>query len=379
MPLTMETHYSAVTKLVGCKRVVFFGDVHLLHGRVPTSHIANSLVKLITELKNTADAIYIVGDLFDDSKHLRSDDTHDALDFIAWLLKWCKETDTALRILEGTHSHDHGQSKFVPRINKAIGADVMYLSGIGIHHDPVLDMTVGWVQDDYNTKATETEQEMAELMKTRGIDKVDFFVMHGCFHFQLPVFSEKSFNESFWVKRAKRAIFIGHDHRPKLNGIIRVTGSPERLAMGEEEEKGITIADFTDEHTRLYFRVNTDACMQLTVRAMDDYDAHYQACLAALKRIDESPVPEVGRLKIEYAFDSPIAEHIARWKKEYIFNIKGDKLRDPKVEKLLVEAFSHTSEVETIDPDNVQSIILAEMAELEYDPNIVSEIIESVR
>ncbi|ANZ50219.1 putative nuclease SbcCD D subunit [Erwinia phage vB_EamM_Phobos] len=375
----METHYSPVAKVVGCKRVVFFGDVHLLHPRVPTWHIATNLKKLISELKNTADAIYIVGDLFDDSKHLRSDETHEALEFASWLLAWCKSTNTALRILEGTPSHDHSQSKVIPRLNIAIGADVLYLDGIGIHQDPVLDMTVGWVQDEYKTKAKETEQEMAELMKTRGIDKVDFFVMHGCFHFQLPVFSEKSFNESFWVKRAKRAIFIGHDHRPKLNGIIRVTGSPERLSMGEEEEKGINIADFSDEHTRLYFRVNTDACMQLTVRAQDNYDAHYKACLDALKRIDESPVPHVGRLKIEYGFDSPIAEHITRWKKEYIFNIKGDKLPDPKVEKLLVEAFSHKSDVEDISKDNVQAIMLAEMAQLDYDPRIVSQIINAVQ
>lgn len=379
MTLTMETTYSPVAQMVGAKRVVYFGDVHLLHPRVPTWHIANSLQKLLSELKNTADAIYIVGDLFDDSKHLRTEDAHDALEFIGWLLAWCKETNTALRILEGTPSHDHGQSKFIPRLNKAIGADVVYLEGCGIYHDPVLDMVIGYVEDEYRTKASETEQEMAELMKTRGIDMVDAFVMHGCFHFQLPVFSERSFNESFWSKRAKRAIFIGHDHRPKLFKNIRVTGSPERLSMNEEEEKGITIADFTESHTRLSFRVNTDACMQLTVRAQDSYDAHYQACIDALKRIDESPVPQVGRLKIEYAFDSPISEHIARWKKEYIFNIKGDKLPDPKVEKLLVDAFSHTTEVEKIGPENVQAVLLAEMAELEYNPSIVSEIIDAVR
>lgn len=378
MLLTMEKVFSPVAKAVGAKRVLVLSDIHLLHTRVPTWHIAENLKAILLSYGNTIDALLIAGDLFDDSKALRQDDTQDAISFISWLLLWAKTSKTAIRVIEGTPSHDHGQSKTLVSANEAVGVDILYLDGIGIYYDAVLEMTIGWVQDEYKPKASETEREMAELMRTRGIDKVDAFIMHGCFHFQLPVFSERSFNEEFWTSRCNRVIFIGHDHKPKLNGIIRVTGSPDRLSMNEEEDKGATVADFYPDATKLYFHVNQNACLQVTVPAMDDYDAHYKACLDAINRILDHPTMAIARLRIEHSKTSPIVENIAQWKKQYIFNIKGSKLADPKEDRRLFEAFEETQVFESISSANIEDIILAEMQGLEFNDDVVKDIIRTI-
>lgn len=379
MLLTMEKVYSPVAKVVGTKRVLAISDIHLMHARVPTANIAENLKAILLPYGNTIDALIIAGDLFDDSKALRQAEAQDAIAFISWLLDWAKTTKTSIRVIEGTPSHDHGQSKTLVATNESVGADVVYLDGIGIYYDSVLEMTIGWVQDEYKPKASETEREMAELMRTRGIDKVDMFIMHGCFHFQLPVFSERSFNEDFWTSRCERVIFIGHDHKPKLNGIIRVTGSPDRLSMNEEEEKGVTCADFYPDATKLFFHVNVNACLQITVPANDDYDAHYKACLTAINRILDHRTMAIARLRIEHSKTSPIIENISQWKKQYIFNIKGSKLADPKEDRRLFEAFEDSVPVGNISDKNVETLILAEMLGGEFDEDVVKDIINVVK
>jgi len=378
--------FRPIAKAASLTRMLVFSDVHLLHRRVPTWHMVTYLRDMIEACGNTVDAIYIAGDLFDDSRYLRQSDSQESVGFVTWLLSWCKSTNTALRILEGTPSHDHGQSKIVETLNLAIGAECLYLDKIGIFYDEVIKATVGWVQDEYKANgadsinAAATEQEMAELMATRCLSQVDYFFMHGCFKFQLPMIdSPRSFDEAFWLSRVRHGIYIGHDHRRKTLDKITVTGSTDRLTVGEEEPKGMTIVDFNDTLSRNWFYENPYACPQRKVRHHDDQDAHYEACIDALRYIDEHPASQIGWLEIEYQAGSPIAGHIARWKKQYSFHIEGSKVATPEEQELLTQAFSNeASVVEAITPENTERILLEEMAGMKYNPTIVAEIIRKV-
>ncbi|QVW55178.1 hypothetical protein pEaSNUABM29_00134 [Erwinia phage pEa_SNUABM_29] len=372
-------------KPVGVRRILNMNDIHLLHKRVPTWHIVDVLQEILVSCENTLDALYIAGDLFDDSRHLRQEDSQEAVGFLTWLLRWSKDTDTAVRIVEGTPSHDHGQSKIVEALNISIGADCLYLPGIGIFYDPALDATVGWVQDEYKAgggneiNAAATEAEMAELMATRGLEQLDFIFMHGCFTFQLPIESPRSFNESFWLPRVKHLIYIGHDHRKKEHDKIRVVGSPERLAQGEEEDKGVAIVDFTETVCRDYFLVNPRACPQRKVKAQEDYDAQLAACLSALEYIDNHPSSVIGRFEVEYYAGSPLAEHVNRWKKEYAFHISGERVRSSEEDELLVKSFSDDAPVfEMPTQENIERLILEELTSVKYDPDVVTTIIRNV-
>lgn len=381
----MEKITKPPKKPEGVKRLLNTNDIHLLHKRVPTWHIVDVIREILISCENTLDAFYIAGDLFDDSRHLRQEDSQEAVGFLTWLLQWSKATNTAVRIVEGTPSHDHGQSKIVESLNISIGADCLYLAGIGIFYDPALDAMVGWVQDEYKAagvdeiNAAATEAEMAELMATRGLEKLDFIFMHGCFQFQLPVESPRSFHEEFWLPKVKHLIFIGHDHRPKELDKIRVVGSPERLSQGEEEDKGVALVDFTDTVARDYFLVNPRACPQKKIRAQEDFDAQLAACLSALEYIDNHPSSAIGRFEVEYYAGSPMAEYVSRWKKEYTFHISGERVRSSEEEELLVKSFSNEAPVyEKPTPENFERLVLEELTSVKYDPDVVTAIIRKI-
>lgn len=374
-------------------RMAVGGDLHFLHNRVPTYQISTGLRDLFTRYQDSLNVISLIGDVLDDSKYLRQEDTHEFLEWANWLLNFCKVNGISLWVLEGTPSHDHKQSRIFERLNKVIGADLKYFDGIGIFHDEKTNLTVGWVQDEYRRNARETEAEFSEMMATRGIEYVDIMLMHGCFTSQIPQFkSDSTFDESFWVPITKYGIYIGHDHKPKeivvsqpssfsQNGIIRVTGSWERLAQNEEGDKGFTIADFTPEGVTNHFHVNYAAVPQITVREKQDYDELYNDCMEALKYIDEHPTAVLGRLVIEYPENSPIADHIVEWKKEYRFNITGKRVVDKAKVEALEKAFEPTTaKLEDVTDDNAERLMLEELdsRSATYDPSVVSEIMRRV-
>lgn len=360
-------------------RVLFLSDVHLLHRRTPTHVIIDNFWEVVTpKVMSNIDALYIAGDLWDDSRQLRQDDTVTAIAFLSELLVAAKKYDFGLRVLEGTPSHDHGQSKVIELLNKNINADAVYLDDIGIWKDERIDKVVGYVRDEYKTTARETQKEMREMMKTRGIDQVDFFVMHGCFTFQLPVFSERSFNEHFWEKRAKYGIFIGHDHHPKTYGKIRVTGSFDRLSSNEEELKGATLCDFTASGAVCWFIPNHGAVPYMQVKGIKNEKKIYAKALEALKYVEDHPNGRHGQVSIEYPHDSDIAESVRRWSKEYSFLVKGVKLPDPQKAADLEMAFEEGDKYETITAENVAGLLFDEIGESEIDKDIALDILKMV-
>lgn len=379
MILAPEKIYNPPPRTAGWQRVLVFGDQHLLHPRVPTAHLTNCTRDKIVDA-GQLDAIYIVGDLWDDSKYLRHDDSKVAMGFLTWLLTYCKRMGIALRVLEGTPSHDHGQSAIILQLNESIGADVMYLPEIGVMYDPALKAVVGWVQDEHRTEATETEHMMNELMISKGYEKLDFCFMHGMFKFQSPVENVRYFNMDFWLERVRHLIFIGHDHRPKNFDRIRVTGSPDRFSHGEEEDKGYTLFDFDGRQTRDYFWVNERAVPQYTVRVTDDYEACLAQCLDRLNLISNHVSGVLGRLKIEHYDGSPIVSNVVEWKRQYPFKIELDKIRlDDPMDSVEAEFHTELSE-EAITPDNVERIMLQAVAENAHlKPDLVSSIVRRLQ
>lgn len=366
--------------MAGWRRFLVFGDVHLLHNRVPTAHVVNVLTDKIIEAGNIS-AIYIVGDLWDDSRYMRTEDSKVAIAFIVWLLSHCKRNQIALRVVEGTPSHDHKQSEMIVSMNATMGADVLYLDNVGVMYDPAIDAVIGWVQDEFRVDASETERIMDETMLSSGFDKLDFCFMHGMFKFQSPVENIRYFNMRFWLDRVRQLILIGHDHHPKWWDRIRVTGSPERLSHGEEEDKGLTVVDYDGQNTRDYFWVNERAVPQYTVRATDDYDSCLAQCRAKIDLILNHPSCALGRLKIEYHDGSPIASNVAQWKRDYPFKIELDKIANQEQLDAVLESFNHEHEddEEPITADNLERLMLEATAEMSLKVALVSSIVRSIQ
>lgn len=375
MILTKVTSCSLPRKPKGAVRVIHGSDFHMLHPRTPSEVITDNLDTMLTPtLLSDADAFYVHGDYWDDSKQLRQEDSRHVIDWSQSLLMRCKQYDCALRLLEGTPSHDHHQSKIFLTLNKPIGANVAYLEGLGVYKDEVLGMDVGYVQDEHANTAAEVEKEMSEYLKTRSIAQVAFFSMHGMFGFQLPVFDVKSYNERFWTSRCTYGIFIGHDHKAKHRGKIRVTGSPDCLSFGEWGEKGITVTDFIDGKCYAYFVVNENAVPYVTVRDCLNDDELVEKSLEALRYVSEHPTGRYGRLRIIYPHDSNIEPLIKTWNKEYPFIVQGDKLPDPTRDIILEASFKAEETQETITEENIGRLLEGEMSELPYDKKAFDEI-----
>ena len=374
----MEKIYKLPPRAAGWRRNLVFADQHLLHPRVPTAHLTNLTQDRIIEAGELA-TIWIAGDLWDDSKYLRTEDSKVAMGFLVWLLTYCKAYGIALRVVEGTPSHDHGQSAILLELNKNIGADVLYLPKIGVMYDAALGGVVGWVQDEFMTDASETERMMNELMISNGYDKLDFCFMHGMFKFQSPVENPRYFSMDFWLARVRHLIYIGHDHRPKQYDRIRVPGSPDRYSHGEEEEKGYSVFDFDGKQTRDYFWVNEYAVPQYTVRVTEAYDDCLAQCRKRIEDITNHPSGLLGRLKIEYSDGSPIVNNVAEWKRTYPFKIELVKVTEEQPEDELIEQFDQEEDEEPITPDNVERIMLEAVAHLRLKPELVSSIVGSLR
>jgi len=132
-----------------------------------------------------------------------------------------------------------------------------------------LDLNILYIPDEYNHNATDTYDEVLVRMKELNLTEVDIAIMHGQFHYQLPMITlESSHDENNYNDIVKYHISIGHIHRHSVNGKILAQGSFDRLVHGEEEPKGamvVTINKITN-NTEWLFIPNKNA---MTFKTLD--------------------------------------------------------------------------------------------------------------
>lgn len=249
--------------------VGFISDIHLFHPRTSTREIVREL-KLAFPITDTSlDILYLGGDVFDRIGSLPNQDVADANDFIYYILKWGKITNTQLRILEGTPSHDWRQSALFMSMNDKfdIGCDVKYFQDLSIEYDETFDIYVLYAPDEWERDTNETFKQVQTLLKKKGIEKVDLAIMHGQFTYQLPEIAKAPKHlESNYLSIVKYYISIGHVHVHSHFERILAQGSFSRLAHGEEEDKGYIRATlYKDGNMEWRFIVNNEAPKYITI------------------------------------------------------------------------------------------------------------------
>ena len=78
-------------------------------------------------------------------------------------------------------------------------------------------------------------------MKDLNIEQVDLAMMHGNFKYQLPMPSIHMHTEEDYLSIVRYYICINHIHTASVYGRILAPGSFDRMAHGEEEDKGYRI------------------------------------------------------------------------------------------------------------------------------------------
>lgn len=248
-------------------------DIHLGHRHNPTERIVVNLKKAFPRNAETAslDVIYIAGDVFDTLITYDDPDIGYITQWIIYMLTLCQEYGIMLVVLEGTPSHDREQSKNFEYLNDVyqIGCDLRYIKTLSIEYFPEFDVNVLFVPDELAGGPEKTLQDVKDMMRSKGLEKIDHAIMHGQFEFQLPAHvNAPKHNSIAYLELVEGHISIGHDHTEKHHdsGRIHAQGSFDRLGHGYESPKGhMRFLQQMDGSWDIKFVVNEDAMQFITI------------------------------------------------------------------------------------------------------------------
>jgi len=298
-------------------------DIHLGHRRNNTAKIIDNLKKDIDIQLAVGglDIVFLAGDVFDGLLTLASSDVTDILQWIDWLGNRCAKHNVAIRVLEGTPSHDWKQSTMfdcVLQIAKA-PVDFGYIKTLSIEQMPDTGLTVLYVPDEWSSDTNDTYQQVLGLLNQHGLKSVDIAIMHGQFGYQLPahVQSIPRHNEEDYLQIVSRYISIGHVHKHSVCKRIIAQGSFDRLSHNEEEDKGLVRIHLNVDPSKdqYYFIPNTNATIFKTI-TLPDGDLE-----TAHRRINKAVVklPNESHVRIRAKVGHPFLGYLDQIKKDYPF------------------------------------------------------------
>lgn len=223
--------------------VASLSDIHLGHPKTSTLHITTNLGRAFPDVESThkLDIIFFGGDLFDRLLSLNQIDVPQILEWAGHFIAMCQRNQIHVVFLEGTPSHDWGQTRLLDVLQKLGkgGEYFHYVTELSIVHFKDLDIDVLFVPDEWRPETDDTWREVRELMREQNLEAVDFTILHGAFDYQLPehVKVPKHVTERYQLITSAH-VFGAHIHTSTVRGNVRVNGSFDRLSHGEEEDKG---------------------------------------------------------------------------------------------------------------------------------------------
>lgn len=253
------------------------GDIHLGHPRNKTHTITSHLrqfFQLHHKIIVTANVIFIMGDIFHKLLNTNSEDYLESVRWLTELVMYCKANNIKLRVLEGTPGHDWKQASAISIIikNLNINIDYKYIDTLTIETMNEYGYSFLYIPDEYRHNANDTYKEVLKLMQEHGLSKVDFVIMHGQFNYQLPmVKTPASHDEESYLLLTEHYITAGHIHTASVFDRILAEGSIDRVAHGEEEDKGGIFISIREDGSRSYkFIKNPYASIYKTYRYKTD-------------------------------------------------------------------------------------------------------------
>jgi len=344
-------------RVAGEIRISNISDVHLGHGRVPTAKILDWWEQVYTpKMLDCLDVIIVSGDLFDRRLPHDGDDAKLIARWAGRFLRRLVKHGVALRILEGTPSHDNRQSRWLVDYNEMmhLAADVKFYECITIDELIPGGPSVLYIPDEVNHDANQTWIEVQEYMREHDYKTVDFAVMHGMFTFQEPIKSIASHLEDRYESIVNHRIMIGHHHTHVQSGKIVVPGSTERLRHNEEEDKGHYQFTFSKERGLFdeYFIINSQATVFTT---FDVEGWSYKKVHDLLQKHDHLPNGSNLRLKLSRKDDAYISFN--KLKSDFPhFKLEHKMVELEEQEKEVVELIDRPV-MTSIRPDTLRALL----------------------
>lgn len=286
-------------------------DIHLGNRRNTASEMIVNLRAAFPDNYETSilDVIFIAGDLFDDLLVLNDSDVWEIKFWVADLLRLCKKHDIMIRVLEGTPSHDRKQPIMFPNTNDSakIGANLKYVDTISIEHIQELGKTILYVPDEASPTTEETLSQIKELLKAKGLEKVDIIIMHGQFEYQLPEhIKAQKHDSSEYLKIVKYYVHIGHIHVYSAFKDIYAQGSFDRISHGEESPKGHVRVTIKGDDKKIRFVENVGAKI---FKSVDCEDMDLDSTIRKITEVAEK-LPSGSFIRIKASSKNPILSNV---------------------------------------------------------------------
>lgn len=223
--------------------VLFSSDWHWLHRRIST----NSLVEAVVELKQKVaqakelDYIVVAGDAFDEAGALPDSDVATAIIGIKEILHLCRVKNIKLRVMEGTRSHDRGQSKLFKWLNPTENpTDLLYIDTIELVMENDGSSWL-YVPDNIHEDPEVVWGLVKEKLADNYMTNVDFIVTHGLYNHHTGLIpGHHAHNPDDYLGICNLYIDNGHIHSKSIYKSRFITnGSAGRYNHGEEEPKGM--------------------------------------------------------------------------------------------------------------------------------------------
>lgn len=300
--------------------MVVFGDVHMCHPQTRTEKIFEEIKECLpyNESSSTIDILIIEGDYWHRLMPNNHPDVYTTKASISYILRWCKDFDVHLLLLDGTPSHDANQMQWFTHINKEsnINAKVRFFDKVTIDYLAELDMHFLYVPDRPRETPENIWESVQKELENNNIEKVDVSVMHGCFQYQIPqIASDHKHVEENYLSMTTGPIFIGHVHTFSTYERIIACGSFSRLGHGEEEPKGyVECLIQPNGEFKAKFIENKKATIYKT---LDLTDIPYEESIELAKKTAES-LPLDSKLRLVIDAKHPLAAD------KVFFTLKAD-------------------------------------------------------
>lgn len=238
--------------------ILFSSDHHFGSPSNSQQEMADAFQNTIFPLLSDTDIFFINGDFYDTLVIFDNHGFDPIYDTILRLFQLCDQHKVALRILQGTWTHDRNQCKRFEAFyrNSGYSFDFRFVDGIQLEEIYVRhrDLRFLYVQDDLPFKTSDLVVEaIKDKMVDVGWDHVDYACMHGFFDFTFPhnvsqdnvvVFRKEQF------PFVKKLIDVGHVHQHRIQDNVISNGSFDRLNHADEDPKGlIRVFDYPDYYT----------------------------------------------------------------------------------------------------------------------------------
>lgn len=365
-------------------KIAVVSDIHLFHPRTPTTEIINNLDKYLTNDKvfSEIDILFLAGDVFDEQNEFGDIDIANVEYWVARTLCLAQKHQVKIRVLEGTPSHDRGQSKVFVTVNNIHkqndienwNVDIKYVTKLDIEKIPEWDLNILYVPDEWRNDVKTTLSEVFTLLSENNLKSVDIGIVHGMFDYQCPEITKTSKKHSVdeYMKIVDGPIWVGHVHKYSNYKRIFAQGSFDRLAQGEEDDKGyLRCTLFKDLQYEMTFVINENAKTYKTIKCVSgDIEKD-------LKKIDTvlSKLKDGSFIRIETKPSMAIAQAINTLKTSYpTFKwdllLKDTTTNKPKV---LVNDYVYTPII--ISETTLPELMRQECALMNLDNNRIEDII----